>query len=300
MKLYTAKVNGSEAVLVEAARGRFVRLSDLGLPYESMNDLIDNITEEESRRLEAAFGAGATAEQTAAALTGIPTFTEDRITICSPIPVPKQDLICLGVNYWSHIQETIEVEDYTQKEDAIYFSKRANYTTGPDGIIPCHEVVDGLDYEVELAVILGKDALNVSREEAIDYVFGYTIVNDVSARNLQFRHKQWYRGKSLDGYTPMGPCIVTAADLGDGSGLTLTSRVNGELRQNSNTDLLIQDVAGTIAELSQGMTLQKGTIISTGTPSGVAMGFKPPKFLKPGDVVECEITRIGVLRNVCR
>ena len=265
-----------------------------------MNARIDQITEEELQRLETAFGAGAPAEAAGEMIGNARIYPAEQVRICSPIPVPKQDLICLGVNYWSHIEETIEVEDYTQKEDAIYFSKRANYTSGTGDVIPCHEVVDGLDYEVELGVIIGRNAFNVSREDAVSYVFGYTIINDVSARNLQFRHKQWYRGKSLDGFTPMGPCIVTAADLGDGSGLTLTCKVNGELRQNSNTDLLIQDVAGTIAELSQGMTLQKGTIISTGTPSGVAMGFKPPKFLKPGDVVECEIDKIGVLRNVCR
>ena len=145
--------------------------------------------------------------------------------------------------------------------------------------------------------MLGKDAKGVTKEEARDYVFGYTIINDISARNLQTRHKQWYMGKSLDGFTPMGPCIVTADEIGDEQSLDISSRVNGELRQSSNTRYMIQTVAGAIAELSQGMTLEAGTIIATGTPAGVGMGMTPPTFLKHGDKVVCEIEKIGRLEN---
>ena len=137
----------------------------------------------------------------------------------------------------------------------------------------------------------------MTKEEAKQYIFGYTIINDISARNLQTRHKQWYLGKSLDGFTPMGPCIVTADEIGDEQSLEISCTVNGELRQNSNTKYMIQTVCGAISELSQGMTLQAGTIIATGTPAGVGMGMQPPQFLQTGDVVECRIAKIGVLTN---
>jgi 2-keto-4-pentenoate hydratase/2-oxohepta-3-ene-1,7-dioic acid hydratase in catechol pathway len=158
-------------------------------------------------------------------------------------------------------------------------------------------LVERLDYEAELAVIIGKTARNVPAADAEQYIFGYTILNDVSARVLQTAHKQWYFGKSLDGFTPIGPCIVTADEICFPPALPIRTRVNGELRQDSTTDLLITGIADIIAELSSGMTLLPGTIIATGTPSGVGMGFDPPKFLKSGDVVECEIEGIGVLRN---
>ena len=146
-------------------------------------------------------------------------------------------------------------------------------------------------------MILGNDVKNATAEEAKDSIFGYTIINDVSARNLQTRHKQWYRGKSLDGFAPMGPCIVTADEVGDPENLNIKSEINGELRQNSNTGYMIQSVTNAIIELSEGMTLKAGTIIATGTPSGVGMGFKPPKFLKKGDKVACYIEGIGELVN---
>ena len=160
--------------------------------------------------------------------------------------------------------------------------------------------MERLDYEAELAVIIGRAAKNVKAKDAMDYIFGYTVLNDVSARVLQAAHKQWYFGKSLDGFTPIGPCIVTADEIVFPPALHITARVNGELRQDSTTDLLITSIADIIEELSSGMTLLPGTIISTGTPSGVGMGFDPPKFLKPGDVVECTIDGIGTLRNTVR
>ena len=171
-----------------------------------------------------------------------------------------------------------------------------------------------LDYECELAVVLGKDAKDVPAGQTKDYVFGYTILNDVSARDVQTAHKQWYFGKSLDGFTPMGPVLVTADEIAYPPALEITSRVNGELRQklpircfvngekrqDSNTGLQIFDIDHVIAELSQGMTLKAGTIIATGTPAGVGMGMEPPCFLKPGDEVRCEIEGIGTLTNTVR
>ena len=146
-------------------------------------------------------------------------------------------------------------------------------------------------------MILEKTARNVKAAKAGEYIFGYTVVNDVSARDLQTGHKQWYFGKSLDGFTPMGPCIVTADEIAFPPALELSARVNGELRQSSNTSLLINGIAEVLEELTAGMTLLPGTIIATGTPAGVGLGFNPPRFLKPGDVVECTVEGIGTLRN---
>ena len=224
--------------------------------------------------------------------------------ILSPIPRPRQDVLCLGINYAAHAKEA---EGFSQEAFGgerpypIFFSKRVSYSQGPGEGIPAYEgLVDSLDYECELGVIIGKDARNVKREDAADYIFGYTIVNDVSARNLQTRHKQWYLGKSLDGFTPMGPCIVSADEISFPPKLDISCLVNEEIRQSSNTECLITGIADIIAILSEGMTLQAGTIIATGTPSGVGMGMNPPCFLKAGDTVTCRIEGIGELKNNVR
>lgn len=226
------------------------------------------------------------------------------VKLCAPIPFPKQDIICLGINYMAHAEESARYKKEAFGGDrpfAVYFSKRVDEAVGDGGFINGHfDIVDSLDYEAELAVVIGKDAKNVSEEDAFDYVLGYTIINDVSARNLQTQHKQWYFGKSLDGFTPMGPWIVTADEFDNPPALKISSKVNGELRQNSSTDLLIFGIAHVISELSRGMTLKAGTIISMGTPAGVGMGFVPPKFLKSGDVVHCEIEKIGSITNTVR
>ena len=223
------------------------------------------------------------------------------VKLCAPIPFPKQDIICLGINYMAHAEESARYKKEAFGGDrpfAVYFSKRVDEAVGDGGFIDGHfDIVDSLDYEAELAVVIGKDAKNISEEDAFDYVLGYTIINDISARNLQTQHKQWYFGKSLDGFTPMGPWIVTADEFDNPPVLKISPKVNGELRQNSSTDLLIFGIAHVISELSRGMTLKAGTIISMGTPAGVGMGFVPPKFLKSGDVVQCEIEKIGSITN---
>lgn len=225
------------------------------------------------------------------------------VTLLAPIPRPKQDVICLGINYKAHADEAERYSDAFKKERPIpiYFSKRVTEAVAPNGFIESHpRLVERLDYEAELAVIIGKKAKHVKAEDAADYIFGYTVLNDVSARLLQTTHKQWYFGKGLDGFTPMGPCITSADEIAFPPALQISSRINGELRQNSVTDLLITSITDIIEELSSGMTLMPGTIIATGTPSGVGMGFDPPKFLKSGDIVECSIEGIGTLRNVVR
>ena len=227
----------------------------------------------------------------------------DAVKLLAPIPRPRQDVICLGINYKAHAQEAERYSEAFLKEKPIpiYFSKRCTEAMGPEGFIESHPgLVERLDYEAELAVIIGKRAKDVPADKAQDYIFGYTVLNDVSARVLQTSHKQWYFGKSLDGFTPMGPCIVTAEEIPFPPKLKISASVNGELRQDSTTDLLITGIPEIIAELSSGMTLLPGTIIATGTPSGVGMGFDPPKFLKSGDIVECSIEGIGTLRNTVR
>lgn len=254
------------------------------LPFKSVNDLIDS---------------GNTFEAIAA-MAGNPIAVQET-ELLAPIPEPKQDIICLGINYMAHAVESARYKKEAFGGDrpyAVYFSKRVNECTAHNGQMAAYrDIVDSLDYECELAVIIGRDCKNVKKEDAFKYVFGYTILNDISARNLQTRHKQWYFGKSLDGFTPMGPCIVTEDEFERPPVLEIKSYVNGELRQNSKTDLLIFDIPHVIEELSHGMTLKSGTVISMGTPSGVGMGFQPPKFLKHGDVVECYIENIGTLRT---
>lgn len=226
------------------------------------------------------------------------------LTVLSPIPRPGQDVICLGINYMAHAEESARFSNEAfggERPWPVYFSKRVNEAAAPDTAIDGHfDIVDSLDYEAELAVIIGKTAKKVTPSQAADHIFGYTVLNDISARNLQTRHKQWYLGKSLDGFTPIGPYIVTADEIAYPPALAIRSYVNGELRQNSSTEKLIFDISYIISDLSQGMTLRPGTIISTGTPEGVGMGFDPPRFLKSGDEVVCEIEHIGRLANTIR
>lgn len=299
MRFYTAVINDKEELLVGFEQGaRAYRLSLLArlmpkLAFADMNALVMGWNEE----VKAALASLAANEDV---LSGA-AVNVDELQLCAPIVHPRQDVVCLGINYDAHAQEAGRFSDEAfggERPYTIYFSKRVSRATATKELVPSYKgLVDSLDYECELGVILGKDCKGVTMEEAKQYIFGYTIINDISARNLQTRHKQWYLGKSLDGFTPMGPCIVTADEIGDEQSLEISCTVNGELRQSSNTKYMIQTVCGAISELSQGMTLQAGTIIATGTPAGVGMGMQPPQFLQTGDVVECRIAKIGVLTN---
>lgn len=283
MKLYTVEHQGKRLVAAESRPGKLAPL-----PYETMNQLL---TDDPAHR-------DAVLAQAAKEEGSVPLAD---CKVLAPIPSPRQDVICLGMNYQKHKTEAeqFDAQAFTrEKASAVYFSKRANRCPGPGDPIPGHfDIVDSLDYETELAVIIGKDACRVAEADAFDYVFGYTIVNDVSARNLQTGHKQWTFGKGLDGFTPMGPCIVTKDTFAQPPAQPIRTWINGELRQDAVTDELIFGIAYIIHELSQGMTLQAGTVIATGTPAGVGMGFDPPRFLKPGDVVRCQIEGIGELEN---
>ncbi len=289
MRFYTVLRGQKEEVLFSPDGGQNAyAIRELGLPYEDMDRLIEGLTEEERRSLpERAKGA-------------VPVEWES-VRLLAPIVRPRQDLICLGINYRDHASEagSFSKEAFGgERPYTIYFSKRVSRANGSGEPVPSYEgYCDSLDYEAELACVLGRSVKGISEAEAESAVFGYTIVNDITARNIQTRHKQWYLGKSLDGFTPMGPCIVTPDELGDPKDLAISSRVNGEIRQQSNTKYMIQTVAGAIAELSQAMTLEAGTIIAMGTPAGVGMGMQPPCFLKKGDEVVCEIEKIGTLRS---
>ena len=284
MKLITYRQNGAEHVGALTADGGGV----LPLPVPDMNTLIETMTLTDLRSAVAAAERGS-------------ALVLSDVELLAPIPRPRQDVLCLGMNYLAHAEEAARYSaDAFRKERpvAVYFSKRVSEAGKPDGVIPRHAgLTDRLDYEAELAVVLGRTARNVKAADAADCIFGYTVLNDVSARDLQTGHKQWYFGKSLDGATPMGPVLVTADEIAYPPALEITCRVNGELRQQSNTSLLITSIGQILEELTAGMTLLPGTIIATGTPAGVGMGFDPPKFLQSGDVVECAIEGIGTLRS---
>ena len=287
MKLVTYQYEGNERVGALTADGAAI----LPLPYPDMNTLI------ESASFADLLSAASAAESSGASVPAA------EAVLLAPIPRPRQDIICLGMNYRDHLTEAANYDSAFAKERpvTVYFSKRVSQAVAPEGFIERHAgLTKRLDYENELAVILGRAARDVKAADAADYIFGYTIVNDVSAREVQTSHKQFYFGKSLDGFTPMGPCITTADEIAFPPALTLTTLVNGEPRQNSNTSLLLNSIAEIIEELSSGMTLLPGTIIATGTPAGVGMGFETPKFLASGDVVACTIEGIGTLRNTVR
>ncbi len=224
----------------------------------------------------------------------------DDVRLLAPIPVPRRNIMCLGLNYTEHAAEsyTAQGKEVKLPEVPIIFTKATTSVTGPYDPIPFDAAVsDKLDWEVELGVVIGRSGKNIPEADAMDYIFGYTVINDISARDLQRQGKQYFKGKSLDGSCPMGPWIVTADSLSDPHVLQITSRVNGDIKQDSNTDKMIFNIPATISYLSKGMTLQPGDIISTGTPSGVGFARTPPEFLQPGDVVECEVEQIGTIRN---
>jgi 2-keto-4-pentenoate hydratase/2-oxohepta-3-ene-1,7-dioic acid hydratase in catechol pathway len=220
------------------------------------------------------------------------------VVLCAPIEMPRRNIVCVGLNYAEHVAESKSVAGSDAPKHPVFFTKPPTCVIGPGEAIPWHpHVSTSIDWEVELAVIIGRACRDVEEASALEYVFGYTVANDVTARDLQARHQQWYKGKGLDGFCPLGPAIVTADDVGDPQSLDISLRLNGETKQQSNTRHMIFSVARLIAEWSAGMTLLPGDILLTGTPSGVGVGRTPPEFLKPGDVVEAEVGGIGVLRN---
>jgi 2-keto-4-pentenoate hydratase/2-oxohepta-3-ene-1,7-dioic acid hydratase in catechol pathway len=224
----------------------------------------------------------------------------DEVRWHAPIARPAKNIFCLGLNYASHAVESAAARGREPKipRDPVFFTKAPTTVNGPFDDVPVNRAVtDQIDWEVELGVIVGVGGTNISRADALGHVFGYTVINDVTARDLQAKHLQWFKGKSLDGFCPIGPCIVTADEFGDPQAKRVTCRVNGVTKQDANTRDMIFPVDVIIEVLSRGMTLEPCDIISSGTPEGVGMGRTPPEFLKDGDIVETEVEGIGILKN---
>ncbi len=217
--------------------------------------------------------------------------------LLAPIPRPARNIVCVGLNYADHVAESASVAGSDLPKFPVLFTKPPSTVIGPGAEIPPHKVTAAIDWEAELAVIIGREGRDIAEGDAMAHVFGYSCANDVTARDLQNRHQQWYKGKGLDGFCPLGPYIVTADEVPDPHALDISCLVNGVEKQHSNTRHLIFKIPRLIAEWSAGMTLYPGDILLTGTPSGVGIGRKPPEFLKPGDEVEVRIDGIGVLRN---
>ncbi len=246
---------------------------------------------------------GAGAEQLRAAAASDHRVALASIKLHAPLPQPKRNIFAVGKNYRTHAREFENSGfDATGGQAVpdlpIFFTKATSSVSGPGDAIPIDlDYTDSTDYEGELTVVIGEGGRGIRKADALKHVYGYTIINDATARTLQSAHKQWFLGKSLDGYCPMGPTLVTADEIPDLGKLRLMTRVNGELRQDAMVSDLIFDVPTLIETLSSVMTLMPGDLIATGTTSGVGLGFKPPKFLKKGDVVAITIEPIGTLEN---
>ena len=245
--------------------------------------------------------------QTVAAGRALPALEARSVAVSSikleaPLPLPRRNLWCIGRNYHAHAKElsasVFKDNDADPQSWPIVFTKAPETVIGPrdEVLLPGASISEQIDYEAELTVVIGKGGKNIERADAMSHVFGYTIVNDVTARDVQMRHQQWDMGKSFDTFCPMGPWIVTADEL-DGTKTRVRCWVNGELRQDAPTGNMIFDIPTLIQTVSRGITLYPGDLIATGTPAGVGMGFKPPRYLRSGDVVRIEIDGIGSIEN---
>lgn len=240
----------------------------------------------------------------AAVKSGDGRLAFSNVKLHAPIPRPAKNILCVGKNYFDHAHEFhASGVDASAGKDAIPdvpipFTKWPNSVIGSGEAIPSYlDYTNSTDYEGELTVVIGPGGRGINKQDAFDHVYGYTIINDATARTLQNQHKQWFLGKSLDGYCPMGPCIVTADEVRDVTTLHLITKVNGEVRQDARVSQLIFDIPTLIETLSRVMTLDPGDLIATGTCAGVGIGFNPPKFLKKGDHVAITIEPIGTLEN---
>jgi 2-keto-4-pentenoate hydratase/2-oxohepta-3-ene-1,7-dioic acid hydratase in catechol pathway len=223
------------------------------------------------------------------------------LNLLAPIPTPKRNILCVGLNYMNHGKESAEARGakFVPPDRPLFFTKATLTVNSPYGDIPVDDDISAqVDWEAELAFVIGRTAKNVPSDKAMDYVFGYTVVNDVSARDIQNAHGgQFFKGKSLDGACPMGPWIVTRDEVPDPHALPIRCRVNCVTKQDSNTSEFIFNIPQLIEWLSRGMTLLPGDVVATGTPAGVGFARNPPEYLRPGDVVECEVEGVGTLRN---
>ena len=296
MRLVTFKAGKSGSARVGVMRGGN-HLIDLaaagrGAPFDP-NDMISLIASGSKGLAWVRKALAASTEKKALPL--------GKVKLAAPIPRPRKNVFCVGWNYVEHFEEGKKARAHTQEPPAhpAFFSKVPTTVIGPYDSVPFDaEITKTLDWEAELGVIIGRGGKNIAEADAMKHVFGYTVINDVSVRYIQRQHGgQWFKGKSVDGTCPMGPWIVTADEVPDPHALRLTSRVNGATKQDSNTSYMYFKVPRIIAELSTGLTLEPGDIISTGTPAGVGHARTPPEFMTAGDVLETEVIGVGMLRN---
>jgi 2-keto-4-pentenoate hydratase/2-oxohepta-3-ene-1,7-dioic acid hydratase in catechol pathway len=267
---------------------------------------IRDVTAGNASALSVAAVAGmTTAERNvfAVAAAKSPLIPLDKTVLTAPIPRPARNVFCVGKNYHEHAKEFANSGfDATAKEVVpelpVVFTKQPTSVCGPGDVIPAYlDDTNSVDYEGELGVVIGQGGRGISHDKAMDHVFGYTIINDVTSRVLQQKHRQWALGKGIDGFCPMGPAVVSADEIGDPRAMQLQTWINGELRQNAPVADLIFDIPTLISTISRYITLEPGDIIATGTPAGVGIGFTPPKFLQKGDRIKIEISGLGVLEN---
>lgn len=306
MRLVTFKMNDSHAHIGVVRENRIIDLTvwlsrgSAGGHHDHF-DMVDFITGGAERLGEAAAALRASEAELEAA-GALVTLSEQNLL--APIPRPRKNVLCMGRNYQEHTAELIRAfnEGAAPVQRPPYpsiFTKANTSVNAPFGDIPYDPALsEQLDWEVELALVIGKGGKDIAREEAFEHIFGYMVLNDISARDIQQRHGgQYFKGKSLDGACPTGPWIVTQDEIPNPDDLGITLRVNGVTKQEDRTSSMLFGVAEIIEQMSRGMTIEPGDVVATGTPGGVGMGRTPPEYLRPGDIVECEIEKIGTIRN---
>lgn len=300
MRLATARIDGRPVLVAVMAGGGFLDLNRAAGTGHGFPETMIGLIEGGKDALDLAKALVERAEAGELADAALPADTP----LLAPIPQPRKNVFCVGRNYAEHIAEGARAQNtkVDVTEVPVYFTKPPTAVIGPGAEIPFWpNVSTHIDYEVELAVVIGQRGINISKERALEHVFGYTILNDITARDVQRRHGgQYFKGKGLDGSAPLGPWIVTADDKPEPQNTGIRLFVNGERRQESTTAAMIFDIPALIASLSEGLTLEPGDILATGTPSGVGYAMTPPRFLTDGDEVACEIDGIGRLVNRVR
>lgn len=301
MRLLTFSDTAGEPGRVGALRGNGDRVLDIGKAARQLGLSLDF----DERDMVSLIAAGDAARTTVARIVAEAPVDLDLplagIHLKAPIPRPRKNIFCVGWNYLEHFKEGEKTRPQATEMPAhpAFFSKAPTTANGPRDPVPFYSSLSAqMDWEVELGVVIGKSGKDIRAEDALRHVFGYCVINDISWRDIQRRHgQQWFKGKSIDGTCPMGPWLTTADEI-DPADLRLTCRVNGVIKQDSSTARMYFRIPQIIAELSQGMTLEAGDIIATGTPAGVGHARTPPEFMKPGDLLETEIAGLGMLRNL--
>jgi 2-keto-4-pentenoate hydratase/2-oxohepta-3-ene-1,7-dioic acid hydratase in catechol pathway len=302
MRLATLLIGGKPAAAAQMASGAWLNIAQAAAA--------DPQTTVETDSLQSLIQGGDAAMAAVVALVAQADSGQHADAVVSdavlmaPIPDPRKNIFCVGRNYAEHIAEGEKAQNIKVgvTEHPVFFTKPPTSVVAPDGdVLIFPTVSQDIDYEVELAVIIGKPGRNIAKADAFDHVFGYTILNDITARDVQRRHGgQYFKGKGFDGSCPIGPWIVTKDAIKDPHDLSIRLSVNGQQRQNGKTADMIFDIPTLIASLSEGLTLEPGDIIATGTPSGVGYAMDPPQFLKAGDQVVCDVSQIGQLANTVR